>query len=313
MIVTAPTRATGIVGARGFIGSYLSRYVASRTTGKLRLLTRNTEGFEGVITAEVMNGDLMFRSDCERFAGDLELIYYLAHKNSPIDSDLDMPNDALVNLVPLLNLLQTIESLKTVPHLVYFSSGGGIYKRKKKLIPYGETDSCEPSSSYGIQKLAAEQYLRLAADKGYLTATVLRVGNAYGSPHSEFRRQGLIGVATNSVLKGNPVRIFGNPSNVRDYIHLEDISDVAVRAGKFNESFNVFNVGSGVGHSVLDVVRTIGECRGEPVQIVSNPDLGGRLTDWVVLDITKARAAFAWTPTIDLRSGISRMLSERAE
>src|ERR1700726_2532387 len=113
MITTAPTRAIGIVGARGFIGSYLSRYVAARTTGKLRLLTRNTEGFQGAITAEVMNGDLMFRSDCERFAADLELIYYLAHKNSPIDSDLDIPNDALLNLVPLLNLLQSIENLKT--------------------------------------------------------------------------------------------------------------------------------------------------------------------------------------------------------
>jgi len=68
-----------------------------------------------------------------------------------------------------------------------------------------------------------EQYLRLAADKGYLTATVLRPGNAYGTALSEFRMQGLIGVAVNSVVHGKPVRVFGNPNNVRDYVHLDDI------------------------------------------------------------------------------------------
>jgi UDP-glucose 4-epimerase len=301
--------ATGIAGSKGFIGSYLSKYVAARDSGALRLLARNTADYHSPDNTEVLHGDLLSRSDCERFAADLKLIYYLAHNNTPVDSDLDMSSDAFVNLVPLLNLLHAIQRLGTKPHLVYFSSGGAVYARKPELIPYRETDQCAPLSSYGIQKLAAEQYLRLAADKGYLTATVLRVGNAYGTLLSQFRMQGLIGVAINCVVHGKPVRLFGNPNNVRDYIHLEDISDIAVRASVPAQPFSILNVGRGVGHSVLDVIRVIEECRGQSVEIQPDHSVGNWLTDWVVLDTAKARTEFGWSPTVDLRSGIAGMLA----
>ena len=301
--------ATGIAGSKGFIGSYLSRYIAARDPDRLRLLARNTADYHTPSNAEVIHGDLLNRSDCERFAAGLNVIYYLAHNNSPVDSDLDMPNDALVNLVPLLNLLQTIQHLGSKPHVVYFSSGGAIYGRKQELVPYRESDVCAPQSSYGIQKLAAEQYLRLAADKGYLTASVLRVGNAYGALVSQFRMQGLIGVALNCVLHGKPVRIFGNPNNVRDYIHLEDISQIAMLAAVPGQPFSMFNVGSGVGHSVLDVIRALEDCKGQRIEIQTDRSFGNSLTDWVVLDISKARAEFGWSPTVDLRAGIDRMLA----
>ncbi len=304
--------ATGIVGSKGFIGSYLLRYIAARDSASIRLLTRNTEDYHGSSNAELLHGDLLSRSDCQRFAAGLKVIYYLAHNNSPVDSDLDLPNDALANLVPLLNLLQAIQQMETKPHFVYFSSGGAVYARRHGVIPYRETDDCAPLSSYGIQKLAAEQYLRMAAHKGFLTATVLRVGNAYGSILSRFRRQGLIGVALNSLANGAPVRLFGNANNVRDYIHLEDISSLALRASTPRQPFSILNVGSGVGHSVLEVIRAIEECRGRPVETLCDNSLGDWLTDWAVLDITKAQVELGWSPEVDLRSGIDRMLSNLA-
>jgi len=66
---------------------------------------------------------------------------------------------------------------------------------------------------------------------------------------------------------------------------------------------------SGVGHSVLDVIRVIEECWGRPVEVHPDHSVGDRLTDWVVLDITKARTELGWSPTVDLRSGIQRMLA----
>ncbi len=301
--------ATGIAGAKGFIGSYLTRYMACRDPGTLRLLARNAADYRGPANTEILHGDLLSRADCERFAAGLKLIYYLAHKNTPVDSDLDPPSDALINLVPLLNLLHAIQRLETKPHIVYFSSGGAVYARKPEFVPYRETDACAPLSSYGIQKLAAEHYLRMAAHRGYLTATVLRAGNAYGTLLPEFRLQGLIGVAINSVVHGKPVRIFGNPNNVRDYIHLEDISEVAVRACVPRQPFSIVNVGSGAGHSVLDIIHLIEERLGRPIETQTDQSFGGWLTDWVVLDIAKARAEYGWSPAVDLRTGIDRMLA----
>jgi UDP-glucose 4-epimerase len=299
---------TGITGARGFIGSYLSKHLARREQGFLRLLTRNSASYRNPPSSEIMYGDLLSRSDCERFADGLEVIYYLAHKNSPVNSDFDLPGDALANLVPLLNLLQAVQQLGSKPHFVYFSSGGAIYASREDRIPYRETDPRGPVSSYGIQKLAAEEYLRWAAEKGYVTATILRVGNAYGTLLSEFRMQGLIGVAINCAVHQQPVRMFGNPNNVRDYVHLEDISEIAIRAAVPRQAFTIVNVGSGVGHSVLDVIGLIQQGLDRPMEIQCDQESGSWLTDWVVLDNSKAREEFGWSPAIDLASGIQKML-----
>jgi UDP-glucose 4-epimerase len=300
--------AIGITGAKGFIGSCLSSRIVACRPGAVRLLVRNTANHRSPAGAQVLQGDLLSQSDCQRFADGLHLIYYLAHNNTPINSDLDLPSDALVNLVPLLNLLQAIQKLGTKPHVVYFSSGGAVYAPKQDRIPYRETDLCGPVSSYGIQKLAAEEYLRLAARKGFLTSTILRVANAYGTPLSHFRMQGLIGVAVNCVAQRRPVSIFGNPDNVRDYVHLEDIGEIAVRGSVPKQPFSIINVGSGVGHSVLDILRVIEELWGKPIDIQSDQNCGKWLTDWVVLDSGKAREEFGWSPMVDLRSGIARML-----
>ena len=306
-------RRVGVAGFKGFVGSYLSKYLCVKDLALLRLLARNADSDRGLSGAEILQGDLMSTSDCERFADGLQVIFYLAHNNTPVDSDQDLPSDVLVNLVPLLNLLQVIQRLGTKPHLVYFSSGGAIYAPKQDRIPYRESDLCLPMSSYGIQKLAAEAYLRLAAHKAHLTATVLRVGNAYGTLLSQFRMQGLIGVAINCILHRRPVRLFGNPNNVRDYVHLEDVCDIAVRASASQQAFDIVNVGSGIGHSVLDVLRVIEQCRGESLEIHTDSSCGNWLTDWVVLDNQKARTRYDWYPAIDLASGISQMVEFQDE
>jgi UDP-glucose 4-epimerase len=300
----------GITGARGLIGSHLVRYILARKPYGVRLLVRDPSGFESPDGAEVLSGDLGSRRDCERFAAGLTVIHYLAHVNAPVNSDLDLPNDALFNLVPLLNLLEAIKRLGTKPHVVYFGSGGAVYSPSQNRVPYRETDPCSPLSSYGIQKLAAEEYLRLAASRGHLTATVLRVGNAYGAVLSRHRMQGLIGVAVSCILDGQPVRVFGNPNNVRDYVHLEDICCMAERASIPRRSFSIVNVGSGRGHSVTDVLRLIEECNGQPLDIQHDGSCGSELADWAVLDNSKAMQEFGWCPAIDLRSGIEKMLAE---
>jgi UDP-glucose 4-epimerase len=299
----------GILGSTGFIGSYLCRHVAGQSLGRLRLLIRNSLRKSPVPSAEVLTGDLLSRADCERFAAGLDVIYYLAHVNTPLNSDLDQATDAAVNLVPLLNLLDAIRRLGSKPQIVYFSSGGAVYAPRPGRAPYREADACAPASSYGILKTAAEQYFRLAAERGELTATVLRVGNAYGTLLPEHRTQGLIGVALNHLLHGNPVRIFGDAGNVRDYIHLEDICAMALKASTPRRPFDVFNVGTGQGHSVSDILAIIQDCYGSPFPISRDADSGKRLIDWVVLDCSYARQEFGWSPAIDLRDGIAGMLS----
>jgi len=300
---------TGILGATGFIGSYLCRHVVGYSRGPLRLLIRNSVRTPPVPSGEVLIGDLLSRADCEKFAADLDVIYYLAHINTPLNSDLDQPADAALNLVPLLNLLDAIRRLGAKPQIVYFSSGGAVYAPRLGRVPYREADPCAPASSYGILKITAEQYLQLAAGRGELTATVLRVGNAYGTFLPESRTQGLIGVALNHLLHGNPVQVFGDAGNVRDYVHLEDICAMAVKAASPRRPFDIFNVGTGQGHSVSDILAIIQDCYGAPFPISRDAASGKQLIDWVVLDCSRARHEFGWSAAIDLRTGIAGMLA----
>jgi UDP-glucose 4-epimerase len=298
----------GVVGATGFIGSYLSRRLLDRGHGPLRLLIRRSNIAEVAEGAEIIQGDLLSASDCERFAAGLDVIYYLAHVNSPVNSDVDPVCDAAMNQGALLNLLQAAARLGHQPHIVYFSSGGAIYEPAPGRMPYRESDPCAPLSSYGIQKLAAEHYLRLAAHKDQVTATVLRVGNAYGTLLPQYRLQGLIGVAINSVLHRKPVRVFGSLENVRDYVHLDDICAFSELAMTPRRPFTVVNIGSGVGHSVRDVLGIIEKCYGRGFSIEVDEGLGKGFMDWVVLDISKARQEFGWIPATDFRNGIQRIL-----
>jgi UDP-glucose 4-epimerase len=299
---------TGILGGTGFIGSYLCQHIAGRSPGLLRLLSRSPLRQTQLSPVDVLVGDLLSRGDCERFASGLDVIYYLAHANTPLSSDLDPPTDVALNLVPLLNLLDAIRRLGTKPHIVYFSSGGAVYASRPGRVPYRESDACAPESSYGILKATAEQYLRLGAERGRFTATVLRVGNAYGTLLPEHRMQGLIGVALNQLLHGHSVRVFGDAANVRDYVHLEDVCTMAVQSAAPRRPFDIFNVGTGVGHSVNDVLATIRDCYGAPFSISVDSARGQWLTEWVVLDSSRAKEELGWSAAIDLRAGINKML-----
>jgi UDP-glucose 4-epimerase len=307
----------GVAGAAGFIGSALVRHLAARHKGRLRLLARNPAALpdnSAHQAIEVCRGDLLSPVDCQRFADGVSVIYYLAHRNTPATSDADLPNDALLNCVPLLNLLQAIRALGTRPHIVYFGSGGAVYAPRPGCVPFTEDDSCQPASSYGIQKLMGEHYLRVSAERQLATATILRVGNAYGALLPGERRQGLIGIAINQALKGLPVSIFGNPANVRDYVHLDDICAAAERVLTPAVPYATFNIGTQIGYSVAHVLNLIERALGVPIQREISEDAvsGDWLPEWCVLDIARAKKALGWEPQVDLKTGIDRMVTEAA-
>ena len=305
----------GVVGGTGLIGSALIHHFRKVGLGPLRLFLRHSspEHPDVIANAEICRGDLSSSDDCQRFVDGLSTIYYLAHRNTPVVSDLDLPGDFVLNSVPLLNLIQSVRRGSKKTHLIYFSSGGAIYgSGEEKRRPFVESDPPRPTSSYGIQKLMAEQYLRLAAERGALSATVLRIGNAYGSLIASDRLQGLIGTAVNSTLHGRPVRLFGNNANIRDYIHLDDICRIAERVVDPVAAFSIFNVGSQEGHSVDDVLALIERHGRRPVvrQVVADPNLGAWMPSWCVLDVDRAKSVLNWTPRVALSDGIARMFTE---
>ncbi|MDQ3938396.1 MAG: NAD-dependent epimerase/dehydratase family protein, partial [Chloroflexota bacterium] len=218
----------GITGASGFIGSALLLWLAEHTDYDIVALTRTISPTRLPSHSRVTwrQGDLASPHDAAAFAERLGCIVHLAHTNTPLTSNRDLPSDTAMNLVPTLNLIQALRGVESNCHVVFASSGGAIYRGGADGVPVTEDAPVEPTTSYGIQKLTAEHYLRVAAREGWLSASVLRIGNAYGALLPPERLQGFLGVAVASLAAGRPIRVFGSTENVRDYVHLDDVCRV---------------------------------------------------------------------------------------
>jgi UDP-glucose 4-epimerase len=310
-----PPTTIAITGASGFLGSALLPHLHQAGGGySFRALTRTLHAEQASPPSGVswMQGDLVSPRACAELVEDADVVIHLAHVNTPLTSDAHLPSDAAANLVPMLNLLQAIRSAKRRPHVVLASSGGALYRGADERQPLSESAPTLPVTSYGVQKLAQEHYLRIGAEQGWLTATVLRIGNPYGILLPPERRQGFIGVALNSLREGRPIRIFGNEENVRDYIHLDDMCRMFELVLEPKDGFDVVNVGSGKGHSVREIVDLIERIADQPVPVerVPSDDAAERLPGWVVLKIEKAGRVFGWRPTIAFEDGVRRLCEE---
>jgi UDP-glucose 4-epimerase len=309
------TRTIGVTGASGFLGSSLLRAFEADPGLRVVALTRTLGPLQAEPSPNVewRQVDLGSEEDCRAFVHDVDAIVHLAHTNTPLTSNRNLPSDASVNTDPTLTLLQAIREAGTRPHLVYASSGGALYRPSDDGSPVDEESPLEPLTSYGILKLAFEQYLRMGAHDGWLRATVLRIGNPYGVLLPTERLQGFIGVALHQLLEGRPVRVFGDLDNVRDYVHLDDVCRAFRSALDSADAFSLYNIGSGRGTSVRGVLEILGRVTGSEVAIERDeiPGDAARLPRWIVLDSAKADRELGWRPDVELEDGV-RTMWERA-
>jgi UDP-glucose 4-epimerase len=260
-----------------------------------------------------VQGDLLNESDCEEFVAGLQTIAHFAQSNAPAISDRHWPSDFVTNVLPTLNLLGALRKRKEPPcHLIFPSSGGAVYGNHpdKKYI-FTEKDSCHPLSPYGIQKLAIEQYLRIACNQGWLRSTILRISNTYGIILPKERRQGLIGVAIARALAGQKIPIFGSLDIIRDYIHVDDVISAFLEAMDYAKDFDIFNISTAKGYPVSQVLEIIKKITRLNIK-TENSVFGNAvlsLVPRVVLSNERAYQQLNWQPKIDLESGISSIIN----
>ena len=303
----------GVTGATGFLGSYFVKYLLKNPDYKVWAFTRKAldsadENLKYIV------GDIASEYDCEQLVKNIDVLIHLAHTNSPINSNNDVLSDTTLNLVPSLTLFEKIKKLNRKIKVIYISSGGTIYGESKTRIPFKETDMCSPTSSYAIQKLAIENYIKLWSDHGYISSVVLRLSNPYGVLLPSSRKQGVVGIALSRLLNNETFYIYGNPENVRDYVHLDDMCIAIEKAIHYKTEYEVFNIGSGKGYSVAQIVNLIEESTSLKfnIEYVNDSNLQ-KMIDWTVLDISKAEKKLCWVPKIGFKKGLKTLCEKELE
>jgi UDP-glucose 4-epimerase len=191
-----------------------------------------------------------------------------------------------------------------VKRVVFVSSGGIIYGNARQ-IPTPETAPTEPICAYGISKLAIEKYLALFDHLHGLDYRILRITNPFGPFQTALKNQGVIAALISRALNGEPVEIWGDGSVVRDFVFVEDVVDALEAAAIDQSSERIFNIGSGQGRSLRDVIAEIRHLPRLELKIQWKP---GRPLDVPVsvVAIDRAISCLGWTPKTPFVTGLER-------
>jgi len=230
---------------------------------------------------------------------DANVVYYLASAANPATAER-RPELLADERASFDTFLATLERLPRRPLVVFPGSGGTAYDTAV-APPYTETSPVKANGRYGASRLEMERRLHDAGE-----ATVLRISNVYGPGQRTGTGQGVIAHWVAAVRAGEPIHLFGNPESTRDFVHIEDVAAAAlsVRPG----SPPLVNIGSGVATSLGELADLLADIAGG-VEIVREPDRGFDVPhNW--LDISLARQALGWAPTVPLRTGLERLLRD---
>lgn len=295
-----------ILGGAGFIGSHLCDALLSaghavRLFDRLNILPHRT--FEKHEQVEWVQGDFTSATDIAQAVTGCQIIFHLISTTLPKSSNEDPIYDVESNIVGTLRILEAAR-LNDVKKIVFVSSGGTVYGIPQE-VPINENHPTNPVSSYGIGKLAIEKYLHLFYTLHGLDYTILRLANPFGERQRANAAQGAVAVFMNRAVQNQPIEIWGDGTVVRDYIYISDVIDALVKAALYQGDERLFNIGSGQGKSLNEILIAIETLTGQDVKRIYLP---GRAFDVPanVLSITRAQKHLAWSPQESFDSGLSR-------
>jgi UDP-glucose 4-epimerase len=238
----------------------------------------------------------------ELISGGFEAVVHCVSTTTPKSSNESPEFDIQSNVIGTLNLLD-ICVRRQIGKLVFLSSGGTVYGDIGNLDVVNETHAVRPICAYGVSKLAIEHYLEVYKHLRGLNYVALRLSNPYGERQSPLRALGALTVFLHQTLKHQSVEVWGDGSVTRDFIYVGDVAK-AVYLATVNPISGTFNVGTGVGLSLRDVLARISRVVGIEPSISWLPSRSFDVPR-IVLDATKLRKATDWSSVTTLGDGIS--------
>lgn len=310
---TYRSRRVLLLGGLGLIGSTLAhRLVAlgAHVTILDALLPqfggnpKNIEGIEGQVSVRI--GDIRDEALMRTLVPGQECIMNLAAQVSYTDSLFDPLLDLDINCRGHLLLLELCRSLG--PEAKILLAGSRLQFGRIEKIPVGEDHPQLPLMPYGIHKMAAEKYCLMYHRIHRLKTAVLRLSNPYG-PRQQMKhsKYGIVNWFIRQAMEGRTITVFGDGSQVRDYVYVDDVATAFLLAGALPQADGeVFNVGSGTPTSFArmaeDVVRIVGNGR---IEFVPWPETYTNIeTGDYVTDISLITRNLGWSPTMSLTDGI---------
>jgi nucleoside-diphosphate-sugar epimerase len=291
-----------VTGGAGFIGSNIENALLKLGHEPV-VLDDLSSGYRENLVAGVpfVEGDVRDLESVARAMAGCGVVFHLAASVGNVRSIEHPQTDAAINVLGTLNVLETARAGRI--DRVVFSSSAGIFGELKTL-PISEDHPQDPDSPYGTSKLAAEK-MCLVYNKLYGMHNVgLRYFNVYG-PHQRFDAYGnVIPIFADRILKKEPLTIFGDGEQTRDFVNVHDVAAANVQAGLSQGACGVFNIGSGTRITINELARVMHGIAGTRGELRYAPPRMGDVRDSLA-DIRAAHAAFGFDPRTSMTEGLA--------
>jgi len=303
-----------VTGGAGFIGSHIAEAYLSGGWEVVVLddlsrgHQRNVPSGARLVRADVRSPEARTLLATGRFD-------VLNHHAAQIDVrvSVDRPaEDASINVVGLVNLIEGAGD-GGVKRVVFASSGGVVYG-DPDVIPTPETAPKLPVSPYGVSKLSGEYYLRaLAALRGF-EGIAMRYANVFGPRQDPKSEAGVVSIFVSRLLDGQPLTVFGDGRQTRDYVFVQDVARANVLASTVplpasaDLDAPAFNIATGMERSVLELAQTVGAVLGRTPELQFAPPRPGELVR-SALDTRKAETVLGWRPEAKFEDGLRELVA----
>lgn len=292
-----------VTGGAGFIGSHLVDTFLARgdevividdlSSGRVERLDLDTVALYQISVTDTQAVTNLITTFTP------EVICHLAAQISVRDSVADPTADAETNIIGSVNVLTA--AAKVNARVVFASTGGAMYG-DGVVLPTPEDLLPGTEAPYGVSKYCAEQYLALFNRLHGSTHVALRLGNVYGPRQDPHGEAGVVAIFCGQAAHDDQPTIYGDGEQTRDYVFVGDIVEAFIAAIHY-DSDGVFNVGTGIETSVLDLLDAVSAAAGRHIEPRFAPLRTG---EWRrgALDPTRAADALGWKATTALRDGI---------
>jgi UDP-glucose 4-epimerase len=292
-----------VTGGAGFIGSNLTRRLIA-DGHEVTVIDNLSSGYQRNIDAipgvDFVQGDIRDENSVREVTAGRNVVFHLAASVGNKRSRDDPISDAGINVLGTLRVLEA--SRKAGVRKVVISSSAGIFGELKTL-PIREDHPTEPDSPYGASKLCAEKQGLVYAKLYGMEVVCLRYFNVYG-PNQRFDAYGnVIPIFVFQMLRGEPVTIFGDGEQTRDFVNVRDVVQANIKAAMAPGVTGAFNIGNGTRISITTLVERLKLASGLNPVVGHGPPRAGDVRDSLA-DISAARKAFGFEPTVTMDEGL---------
>lgn len=291
-----------VLGGTGLIGHSLVKRLSRKK--KVRVLARHMTSIFHDMDVEMVYGDFS-RIDMGKLLEGVDTVFHLISSSMPADGVEGMKDDIVKDFLPTIQLLDMMGK-KGIPTIYFVSSGGTVYGELDD--PANEKNILRPQCAYAVSKVYLEQCLSMYSKYCGICAFILRVGNPYGIDRFG-KKQGIIPIFTKKIVDGETIEVWGDGTNRRDYIFIEEVIDAMEAVEQYNGNERIFNIGTGISTSTIRIINILSEELQKDVKIRFLPKRACDVQN-SCMDVSLIKNECHWKSSITIERGIQIYLRE---